>query len=170
MDYCSLNFFRWRLKLGLTQVEAAEVLGIGERRVSDYENGRAEPPMGTQYLMTRLLWDAAAGLPLYTTPWCYMQPKEVEAAEMAAVRHRKILLSGEVPFNRQKLRADHRQNPPAEEIAGLDQQKVRAAENSGHGQKILPPENMSGPPAGTSGAQKAILGGWRSFFSTGAGG
>jgi transcriptional regulator with XRE-family HTH domain len=140
-----LDFARWRRTLGLTQDEAGQVLGVGERRVRDYERG-VEPPIGTQYLMTRLLWDAAAGVPLGTVPYYYLEVNEVGATEAAIVAawKRKDLLAEEMPL--------HRQHLPAEKTAGADRQELPAAEIPGADRQDFPAVVTDASPPAASGS------------------
>ena len=45
------NFRQWRQRLGLTQVRAAEALGVTERAIRNYESGARKPSKGMVKLM-----------------------------------------------------------------------------------------------------------------------
>jgi hypothetical protein len=66
LDAASTNFARWRLMLGLTQDEAARILGKGRRTVQDYE--RATDPAKPSYT-DRIVMDMIAKKQPLPIPW-----------------------------------------------------------------------------------------------------
>jgi transcriptional regulator with XRE-family HTH domain len=63
-DRAKSSFYRWRIEQGLTQAQAAAVLGLHQTNVSNLDLGKFEPSPDT-----RLLMDAVARK-IELRPWC----------------------------------------------------------------------------------------------------
>jgi transcriptional regulator with XRE-family HTH domain len=108
------RFARWRRALGLTQVETTHLLGVGVRRIHDYESGKDDPPISVQFLMTRIMLDVAEGRPpLPIRAYLYSTSVEFQALEAAATSalDRKTIPPARMPGLQQNL-------PPAEMPGG----------------------------------------------------